>query len=446
MSVVRFAIRIVCGIGLALVAVGPARAQNAAFGNFFRNVCGGQAASGPLGSFCSSSGGDLSPESESSLNPDQILGNSNEAIERVRQHQQLGARRLESLRANRRVAAAIDPQRPPGARAFVASESAPFPPDFAAADAAGSLFSTPVDGVAGLSLLLGARGSVFERDDSTAERGYDGFFTGGQIGADYRISERAVVGGFFGYERMESDFEQDPFPAPLVTSDASGSRESDSYFFSIFASYDWTDALHTDLNLGGGISDLSLERNVAFQPLAPPGSPLTLVDTRASTDGYEISAEAGVGYDVSLGSVQLGPYARLRYIRNDFDAYTEKGSSAFEMVFPSVASDSLASVLGVRESVAISTAYGVVVPEVRVEYEHEFLRDPIGATARFVNDPSGNVLALGGDAPDRNYANVGAGCVWLLPNGLIPYFDYEALLGFDDFERHRLSVGLRMEF
>ncbi len=434
------------------LAAEPARAQDAAYQAFFANVCflSGNLPN-QLGDRCRDSSmsgppGDLSGASESSLDPNQGISNPNEAIERVRQQMQLGAQRLEAHRAGRAVASAIDPQRSSTQRAVVANAQSPFPPDFGASEVAGSLFSAPVDGIPGLSLLVGARGSLFDRDRSGSERGYDGYFAGAQLGADYRVSDRVVVGGFFGYDRLESDFDQEDISTSFLPPGNAGSRDGNTYFFTVFGSYNFTENLYADLNLGGGVSDYELRRDVVFQPSGGTVADQILVHTSADTDSYEISSEAGLGYDVSLGSVQLGPYGRLRYVRTALDGYTETGGSGLAMNFGSESSDSLALVLGVRESFTLSTPIGVLVPEVRAEWEHEFLRDAVSTSARFNEDPAGAAFAMRGDGVDRNYANIGAGAVLLLAGGWMPYFDYEALLGFEHFARHRLSAGLRLEF
>ena len=67
----------------------------------------------------------------------------------------------------------------------------------------------------------------------------------------------------------------------------------------------------------------------------------------------------------------------------------------------------LTTVLGGRASYAISTGLGVLLPQVRIEWEHEFKNDSRLLTARFVNDPLLQPIPFTTDNPDRNYANLG---------------------------------------
>ena len=60
-------------------------------------------------------------------------------------------------------------------------------------------------------------------------------------------------------------------------------------------------------------------------------------------------------------------------------------------------------------------------------------------------DSGNNVYVLDGDGPDTDYFNVGAGLVFLLTNGWMPFVDYQVMLGVDDIEQWRITAGLRKE-
>jgi uncharacterized protein YhjY with autotransporter beta-barrel domain len=103
--------------------------------------------------------------------------------------------------------------------------------------------------------------------------------------------------------------------------------------------------------------------------------------------------------------------------------------------------DSLTSTLGFQGSVAISTSFGVVVPQVSAEYVHEFLNDrrtihasSNGAPVDFVTDP-----------PDRDYFNVGGGVVFVLPDGISPFLNYTAEVANRFEEVHTVTLGVRLE-
>ena len=152
---------------------------------------------------------------------------------------------------------------------------------------------------------------------------------------------------------------------------------------------------------------------------------------------------------ILTGALSIGPYIRGRYVRSKIDGYVEEdlSSSALQLAVGRQKATSLTSVLGTQLSYPISTSWGVIMPQARFEYEHEFEDDPRTTLTSFVNDPRGTAFfGVTTDAPDRNYFNAAAGLVMILPNGIMPYIDYEALLGYRNFDRHRLTVGLRLEF
>ena len=50
------------------------------------------------------------------------------------------------------------------------------------------------------------------------------------------------------------------------------------------------------------------------------------------------------------------------------------------------------------------------------------------------------------DPPDRNYFNLGAGIVLVLPHGISPFVNYRSLVGYKDQSSHTVTAGLRVEF
>ena len=87
----------------------------------------------------------------------------------------------------------------------------------------------------------------------------------------------------------------------------------------------------------------------------------------------------------------------------------------------------------------------MVVPQIRFEYEHEFKNRRLITTTTLLQDGANTPFVFFGDSPDRDYFNLGGGFVVVLPGGLMPYFDFQALLGYSNLERYRFSGGFRFE-
>jgi len=88
----------------------------------------------------------------------------------------------------------------------------------------------------------------------------------------------------------------------------------------------------------------------------------------------------------------------------------------------------------------------VLLPQVRLEWEHEFKNDARLLTARFVNDPLRQAIRFTTDNPDRNYVNIGVGLSATFRGGISAFIDYETVVALANVTRHDITVGMRGEF
>jgi uncharacterized protein YhjY with autotransporter beta-barrel domain len=422
---------------------GTARAQSGQsmdFESFFADVCSGIGMPmGDLAQRCSeSSGGELSSDSAVSLDPNQAASNMQSAMDNLRELQKGVQGRLEVHRD------VVGFARAAGRRA----------PSLASASGApvAALGLEGVSAMAGgesalsrLSLLVGGRAITYDRDNTGDERGYDGYFAGPQLGADYRVSDKMVVGGFFNYDYLDEEFDRQASSATFLAFGNDGKRRGNNYFFTAFGSYNITDELYADASVGGGFSDLSFRRNAVFQPLGGGIPSQVAAKTQADVTGNQFTAEGGIGYGMYFGGFLIDPYARARYIRSHTDSYSEGSANGLNMRFGDKTRASLVSILGLRTSYSWSTDFGVVVPQVRFEWEHEFENDRVSTTSSYLNDAASTPFVFAGNSPDRDYFNLGGGFAVVLPGGLMPYFDFNALLGYSNLTQYRFSGGLRIE-
>lgn len=406
-------------LAFAALTAGQASAQNAVFQNFFFDVCANPA--GALATRCAETpgaGGNLSGDSESSLNPSQALSASESALAKARERTR---EILEKLEAER--------------------------------DQAGGQVTAPEDDSLSFgrwSLLFNHRTTIFDQDRdplADAERGFDGETYSFQFGADTRLDDRSVVGAIFSYDRTETEFDRDQFGRNFTPANNEGANTANNFSLTAFGSYSVTDGLYVDASAGVGVGLFTFERNVVFQETNRV-VPQTDVNVEGDTEGLQVQAGAGVGYDLYLGAVTLGPYARMNFVHNELSSYTEDdpNNTGLAMVIDPDPRQSFTATIGARAAWSVSADWGVWVPQARAEFEHEFDNDPQITTTRFVNDLNNNTFTLVGDEPDRDYWTVGFGMLFILPNGWMPFVDYEALLAYDDLDRHRFTAGLRAEF
>lgn len=270
----------------------------------------------------------------------------------------------------------------------------------------------------------------YQHKDKTAtnfELGFESDRVGPTIGADYMLGTSGVIGGAFGYRHTFGDYDS-----------SYGDFDTDTYTLTLYGSYYPTDQSFIDLALGVGRKDFDNEH------IDEGGSASTV---EGDTHGIEFSADITGGYDFSFGPFTVGPRLGLHYNRTELNAFAETSSNpaAITNAYFDQEEDSLTGTVGVQASYAISTSFGVVVPQVNAEYVREFLDDRENQTA---------ILGCCGDAPvtfkldqpDRNHFNVGAGVVVVLPDGINPFLNYEAEIANYLEETHTVTVGIRLGF
>jgi outer membrane autotransporter protein len=162
------------------------------------------------------------------------------------------------------------------------------------------------------------------------------------------------------------------------------------------------------------------------------------------------------GYDFSLGSLTIGPRLGLTYAHNEMRGYTENDVSdrdvfsgartGLELVFDDQQWDSLTLGVGVHASYAISTPWGVIVPQGTATYVHEFLGDQRVVYFRFAEDAGRARFRFKTDPPDRNYGIINVGVVWQMVRDIAPYLNYRVLIGYEDHASHTVTAGLRVQF
>lgn len=395
-------------------ATGPAVAANAEFQQFFFQVCGSP--TGALAARCAetpSGLGNLSGDSESSLNPSQGLGNSQAVNGQAQARSKAARERGERLR---------DGEEP-----------------------AGTGEARYVSGP--LAVLVNVHGTWFERDLGTEERGFDGDSTAVELGLDYRLSDRAVLGALVGFESMDYDFDAENPGVNFVPASTAGRVEADTWYLTLFGSLGLGAAGFVEFSAGYEQSDGTYRRNSVFQE-STRTRPQVDVRVEGDADGDVLWAGLNAGYDVHRGAASFGPYAGLTFAQSELDGYTERDLSAsgLNMSFADAERDSLLGHVGLRASYALSGGAGVFVPQLRVEYQHEFEDERPGVTGRFVLDSAGNDYSLEGDAVDTDFVNAGLSLSAILPNGWVCFADYELLLASDAFDRQRVTLGLRVEF
>lgn len=274
----------------------------------------------------------------------------------------------------------------------------------------------------GLGVFMSAGYQYKDKTRTDFELGFESDNVGPTVGADYRIGNDAVVGAAFDYRHTFGDYD-----------DGYGDFDTDAFTLFIYGSYYPTDQSFIDAAFGFTHKEFDTTH------IDLDGGDIV----RGNTDGFDFTADVTGGYDFAVGALTVGPRLGLHYKRTELSSFEETGETfAAFVAYDDQVDDSLTGTVGVQASYALSTSFGVVVPQVNAEYVREFLDDRETYTA----DVGGGPFSYPGDQPDRNHFNVGGGVVVLLPDGVVPFINYEAEIANYLQETHTITGGVRLEF
>lgn len=296
-----------------------------------------------------------------------------------------------------------------------------------------------------LSVFLTSDFETHDKDATPIEgRGFESDRIAILAGLDYLVNENYSLGMAFNYAKVDGDFDG------RIEGQNSGGFDNSSYGLMAFGEYSFATSAYINWSVGYNNHDYETERY----------STVSMGDNDANgvlasdTDADEINAGIEFGYDMTMDSLILGPRLALRYKKTDIDGYTEtvksnNPSSALEplaLIVRGQAEKSLTSHLGVQLSKAINWDHGVLLPQLYLEYVHEFQDDQRSIAFSFEDDLANNVFNYNNDAPDRDYGNVLVGVVAVFANGLQSFISYERLVAYSNHDNDRFSVGVRQEF
>lgn len=384
---------------------------NEAFQALLFEACGN--ATGALAARCVETPGgegDVSGDSESSLNPSQTLSSTDATLDVAEQR---GRELRERLH--------------PSAGDAATGERVALGP---------------------VNFLFNLRQGQTERDrrvDLDPERSYEIEESSAEVGLDITLDDRLTLGGWVQWQQSELEFAGEAPGVNFTPFANAGSVDTDALGVTLYASLQVGDRGYVDASLGYQQQELDVARNAVFQETTRTVEQ-TAVLTRADTDGETLSATLNAGWSRTLGSWTVTPYAGLTYIDSETDGYREQDASGSGLALTVSDSEQSALIgqLGFSLNRAISLEGWVLVPQLRAEYVAELDRDRSQATVRFVNDSAATPFTLRGDEFEEDRLDIAVGLVGVFPNGWIPFLEYQVSTGADDLERYRIAAGLRV--
>ena len=285
-----------------------------------------------------------------------------------------------------------------------------------------------------------------DREITRYEDGYEADITGGAIGMDYAW-DRAIVGAWAGYKRMDGDFQggfvrflSNPAQLSAVCGGVlpGGDFDLDGGLLGVFAGWKMGDAGFVDVNASKAQRDYRYNRNTCAIESNSESLSFNEENGELSSDGIVIDdiyagrvsgdttvTETGLsiraGFDAVRAAWTFGPRATLSYARSTVDAYSETGRSTvsnpvepvgafdpenpnpqpdagrivnralgdplgLELAYQEQKQDSLLLEVGGLVERRFEMSPGLLVAHASAYWRHQFRDDLRFATARFVQD------------------------------------------------------------
>jgi len=277
-------------------------------------------------------------------------------------------------------------------------------------------------------------------------RGFESDRAAVLVGLDYRVNDHFSLGMAVNYATVDGDFDG------RIQGQDSGGFDNSSYGITVIGDIGFATNAYLGWSLGYNNHEYETDRYSTVTMGANEANGVLASETEAD----ELNAGFELGLDMAMKALTVGPRFAVRYKKTDIDGYTERvksnnpsGSNApLALILDDQTETSLTSHLGVQFSKTINWDYGVLMPQLYLDYVHEFRDDQRSISFAFVGDDpgAGNTFVYNNDDPDRNYGNLRAGLVAVFAHGLQSFISYERLLAYSDHDNNRFSLGVRLEF
>ncbi|MBB3226605.1 outer membrane autotransporter protein [Luteibacter sp. Sphag1AF] len=275
-----------------------------------------------------------------------------------------------------------------------------------------------------LSIWTGGAVNFGRSTPGTSANGTDFTTSGLSVGADKRLSNEFTVGGGVGYGHDNTDVGRN------------GSRSKiDSYNVALYSSYHPNGSMYADALIGYQWLQLDARRYVTE----------TGGRVQGSRDGKQWFGSFALGYEHRADDMLVSPYGRLDIAHATLDPYTEHGDNLYALSYDGQTVKTTTGSLGVRLEWAAKRDYGIWLPRLRAEYQHDF-QGSSDATMRYADLLSGPVYRASLLDQSHNHMLLGAGIQLQMLRGWLIRFEYQNLLDNTTRDNQSVTFGLEKTF
>lgn len=265
-------------------------------------------------------------------------------------------------------------------------------------------------------------GASFAREGARADApGFKANTVNVLAGYDQRLSDSIVAGVFGGYAFTRGNTDGNGSNARISTGTIGGygTYQAPTWFATLMGLYGFSDYTTSRVALG------------------------SFNDAKFSGDHYAIRGT--VGTDIRVSGWVVTPEIGLQYMRVMTDGFTERGGAA-ALIVGSDSAESLRSSVGARFAYDYAYNGGVLTPELRLAWLHEFSDGIRGINASFADTtlPGSFVTATASGIRDRGV--LGAGLSGKLAPLTVLSVNYDAIIGGSDAVTHQVMGRIKHAF
>ena len=280
----------------------------------------------------------------------------------------------------------------------------------------------------GLSVFASAGAEALNHFNNRYEDGSNSTIPSVTAGADYQITPWLVAGLAFNYFNFNGEY------------DDGGHFNTNSFGPIAYLSFLPFDGAFADVTLGYARKDYFRDRHAVIER---DGGPPVDGHATGGNGGNEYSTSLLLGYDYPIENFTIGPRLGLNYIATQIDDYREHGNSGLELRYSGQDTSSLQSSLGAVATAAISTQFGVLLPQVSASWVHDYDVSGRNIDASFV-DAAAPKFKFKREPVAPNFANIGVGVSALLPNNWQPFVNFKTIQGNENLVSYGGTAGLRV--
>jgi outer membrane autotransporter protein len=229
---------------------------------------------------------------------------------------------------------------------------------------------------------------------------------GTAAGLDYALTKRLVLGANFGYGYTKIN--QD-------NNFASG--HFDSLYGSLYGAY-FGERAYLEGVLSYGHHKYRNNRLISIGPLQ------RVAESNHTGNSFFLFMEGGYSWPVQNWTLQ--PFGSLFYTYLDEGGFQESGAAGLDMQVDARQTNSVVSEMGLRLARVIKTSKGILIPEVKAAWQHDFAVSARTLPISFAGAPLG--LAIDGRDLSQDGAVVSAGLSFTSKGGVTTSIKYDAEL------------------